>query len=67
MNTLNFNPADHPEEWELVGRSRDGVPIYAPRDVEGCGDCDNGICCGDNRDDDLAGVCCGEGEAGPCS
>lgn len=66
VNAINFNPADHPDEWELVGHSPTGVPVYSPREIEGCGGCDNGECCGEDRDDDLSGVCCGLGEGGPC-
>ena len=62
---LDFDPATS-SEWELVGRSRDGVPVYSPVDPGGCGGCDNGECCGLDRDDDLVGTCCGEGDYGVC-
>ena len=61
---LDFDPATSPE-WELVGHQR-GVPVYSPVDPGGCGGCDNGECCGLDRDDDLAGTCCGQGDYGVC-
>ena len=63
--SIGFNPADHPDEFALVGHDPTGVPVYRPREIEGCGGCDNGECCGD-RGDDLAGDCCGQGEFGRC-
>ena len=47
MTTLDFDPRDHPDEWERIGTDSDGTPVYRPIDtVEGCGGCDNGECCG---------------------
>ena len=68
MTTLNMTAEEFHGAFEPTGqRAPDGTPVYRPRDVGGCGGCDNGECCGLDRDDDLAGDCCGQGEYGACS
>ena len=61
MTTLDFDPRDHPDEWERIGTDSDGTPIYRPIDtVEGCGGCDNGEHCG-------ACECCPYAATDPCA
>ena len=50
------------KNFEPTGRfTTDGTPIWQPKDIGGCGGCDNGECCGDGEF-----PCCGQGEYGEC-
>lgn len=46
MDTLNFNPSDYPEQFEFIGYDADGTAVYRPIEIDGCGGCENGECCG---------------------
>lgn len=44
--TVDFNPADYPGQFELVTVRPDGTRVYRPVEIDGCGGCENGECCG---------------------